>query len=406
MINIFINLNFFRLWLGSTASGLATWGLPFIWGLSYIEGQIDTVTLGLILAVRTTGFLLILPVSGVLADRSARRMVILVASLVATLGSVFIIIGLQSDLYYIWVLLYIGAFLAGAGQGACRPAYQAIVPIIIPKTALQTANAAMSISIRVTNLVGPILATYLTIIIGSGLSLSVVALLWLFSAFIPPYPVEKATETNSVLAGQNVFGRFLHDIAQGIAEARRHPWFMAALAALTIIIALGYSVTTVLLPTISEADYGGVILLTGAATSYTLGALFGALVIAKWKPVNVGYVALLGLAIYGFVPLSLMVPTHILVPLFAYFAAGIGIELFNIIWFTSIQKEVPADKLARVSSIDFLFSYGLAPLGLSIIAPLSEAYGMRPILALCGTLCILAPLLAMIPASSKNFRQI
>lgn len=45
----------------------------------------------------------------------------------------------------------------------------------------------------------------------------------------------------------------------------------------------------------------------------------------------------------------------------AYVVAGLGIELFNVPWFTATQREVEPGKLARVSSLDFLFSYGLAP---------------------------------------------
>lgn len=53
----------------------------------------------------------------------------------------------------------------------------------------------------------------------------------------------------------------------------------------------------------------------------------------------------------------------------AYVATGLGIELFNVPWFTATQREVAPDKLARVSSLDFLLSYGLAPLGLVLIPP-------------------------------------
>lgn len=77
---------FLRLWAGSTASGLATWALPFVLGLAVLEGALTATQLGLLLAARTTGFLAAMPVSGVLADRFARRRVVLHASIVAAAG--------------------------------------------------------------------------------------------------------------------------------------------------------------------------------------------------------------------------------------------------------------------------------------------------------------------------------
>ncbi len=41
---------------------------------------------------------------------------------------------------------------------------------------------------------------------------------------------------------------FRAEFAEGIREARRHPWFLAGLAALVAVIALGYSATSVALP--------------------------------------------------------------------------------------------------------------------------------------------------------------
>jgi hypothetical protein len=89
----------------------------------------------------------------------------------------------------------------------------------------------------------------------------------------------------------------------------------------------------------------------------------------------------------------------------AFFIAGIGIEFFNVVWFTAIQREVPKDKLARVSSIDFLFSYGLAPLGLSLIVPMIDMFGNGIVLGACAAICLLVPGLALLEKSSKTFSQ-
>jgi len=391
----FRSADFLRLWSGSTASGLATWALPFVLGLAVLEGMLTPVLLGIVLAARSVGFLIAMPVSGVLADRAPRRRMVRDASLIAALGIPFIIAGLTHG----GTLMVLGAAIAGIGQGACRPAYQALIPTVVDGRGLQAANAAMSISVRVTNLVGPALATALSLALGVSAALAIIALLWLASAFAPPHPQEPVR----VGGGRLTFAGFRGDLLEGMREALRHPWFVAGLGALTAVIALGYSVTGVILPIVSRDAYGGPRLLVAATTAYTLGALLGALAIARWRPRDQGWAALAGLALYGLVPLSLIAPVHIAIPVAAFFLAGIGIELFNVPWFTATQREVPPERLARVSSLDFLFSYGFAPLGLAAIAPLAEIFGFAPVLAACGVACLIAPAAAALPRSSRGF---
>ena len=181
---------------------------------------------------------------------------------------------------------------------------------------------------------------------------------------------------------------------------------MAGLGALTLVIAFGYSVTNLVLPYVSDAQYGGPRLLAASVTAYALGALVGAFLIAQWKSEKIGWIALTGLALYGLAPLSLMYSGHIALPVTAYFVAGIGIELFNVPWFTATQREVPAEKLARVSSIDFLLSYGLAPLGLAGLPPLIEILGVQPVLGVCAAICFAAPTAAMLAPGSRGFSKV
>lgn len=113
---------FLRLWVGSAASGLATWALPFVLGIALLGNAIAATQLGIVLGARTVGFLLAVPVSGVLADRSARRKVVLGASIIAASGIPLIIAGLGHSVTDT-ALMVLGGAVAGIGQGACRPPY-------------------------------------------------------------------------------------------------------------------------------------------------------------------------------------------------------------------------------------------------------------------------------------------
>jgi len=389
---------FLRLWISNTASGLATWALPFVLGLAIVAGDLGAGQVGLALAARTAGFILAMPVGGVLADRSGPRRMILAAGLCAAFGILPIILGIVGLGGLVAIVL--GAGIAGFGQGACRASYQAIIPRIVQPEQRQSANAAMTISIRVSTLVGPVVATAAAVRFGTSATLLAVAALWCVAALLPTWPERGVVQTP---AKKLTLARFLAELGIGLAEARRHPWFVAGLAALTLVIAFGYSVTSVLLPHVSQTEYGGARLLAASVTAYTIGALAGALLVARWQSANAGWIALAGLALYGLVPVSLIHAEYFALPVIAYFFAGVGIELFNVPWFTAAQREVPADKLARVSSIDFLFSYGLAPLGLSGLVPSIEAFGFAPVLSFCAIICIAAPLAAMLVRGSRGF---
>ncbi|MEU1372387.1 MFS transporter [Streptomyces triculaminicus] len=392
---------FLRLWTGTTASGLATWALPFVLGLAVLHRDLGAAGLGLVLAARTAGFLVAVAVGGVLADRHSRRTVVLWSALAAAVAAPLLAAGLGRSL----VLMTAAAALAGAGQGACRPAFQALTAETVAPEHRQQANAAMTMAVRSCTLTGPALTALLAAFLDVGTLLLGIGLLWLVAALVPGKSTTGITVAHQAGAEPAPRAGFRAEFLEGIREARRHPWFLAGLAALVAVIALGYSATSVALPLISRDRYDTEWVLAAAMTAYTVGALGGALVIARRRPRSQGWAAFAGLAAYGVAPLSLMLPVHPLVVVAAYAVAGIGIELFNVPWFTATQREVAPDKLARVSSLDFLVSYGLAPAGLALIAPAIDAFGVTPVLAVCAAACFLVPAAAALVPTARHFAR-
>ncbi|QUX31380.1 MFS transporter [Nocardiopsis akebiae] len=394
--HVLLDPAFLRLWSGSTASGLATWAMPFILGLAVLDGTLTAMGLGLLLATRTGGFLLALPLGGLLADRLSRRAVVLWAGALAAAATPLVAAGAATGAL---ALAAVAAAAVGAGQGACRPAFQALTAEVVDEPRRQRANAALTISVRVTTLVAPGATALLSTVLGVHALLLVTAALWAVAALAPPGGRGAPAPGTAPERGPSLAA----DFRDGLREARRHTWFLAGLGALTAVIATGYSATGVLLPVVSRDTYGTEAVLAGALTAYTGGALAGALLIGRWHPSSQGWVALAGLALYGLAPLSLLLPVGPWTVFAAYALAGVGIELFNVPWFTAAQREVAPDKLARVSSLDFLFSYGLAPVGLALIAPATQAFGTEAVLVVCAALCFLAPGAAALAPGSRHF---
>lgn len=395
---------FLRLWAAMTAARLATWSLPFVLGFAVVDDRLTSSALGGLLAARTVGFLVAVPVGGVLADRWSRRAVAVASSAAAAAATPVVAAGLGR-----WPLVAAGAAaVVGAGQGASRPAFQALVADVVDGPRRPRANAAITMAVEGTVLVAPGATALASVVVGAPALVVGTGLGWLVAAAaVPPGrpsppPSSPSPPAAMPPAPRSPVAALAGDLADGLREMRRHPWYVAGLLALTTVIATGYSVTGVLLPAVSEERYGDDTLLTWSTTALTAGALVGSL-LAPWPRRRPGWVALGGLACYGLAPAALMVPGHWGVAAAAYGVTGLGFSAFHVRWFTAEQREVERSLLARVSSLSFLLAYGLAPVGLAAIGPAVDAVGTRTVLAACALACALAPAVAALVPSSRDF---
>lgn len=385
---------FRRLWAATAASGMATWGLPFVLGLAVLDRSLTATELGSLLAARTVGYLAAVPAGGLLADRYPRRRVIAASGSAAGLAIAVVAAALGRSTPW----MAAGMLVAGAGHGASRPAFQAFVADVVDPSRRQEANAAVTLAVQGTSLVPPAVAALASVFVGTRVLLLGVAAFWLAAAVLPP---RVRTSTGAGRGRASVVA----ELVAGGREARRHPWFVAGLGAVTTVVATGFAATAVALPLVSRDRYGSGAVLAAATTAYTGGALTGALLMARWRPRAPGWVALAGLACYGVAPLSLLVPVGPAVVIAAYVVAGVGIEVFNVPWFTATQHEVHPDLLARVTALDFLLTYGLSPVGLALIAPAIDAFGASTVLATCSAVCFLAPAAVAFVPSSRTFSK-
>ena len=87
--------------------------------------------------------------------------------------------------------------------------------------------------------------------------------------------------------------------------------------------------------------------------------------------------ATLGIFLMPLFPLALAFPLALPLVVGAAFVAGFGSETFGILWDTTIQQEIPLEKLSRVTSYDALGSYVLIPVGLSAAGLIASEIGTR-----------------------------
>ena len=90
----------------------------------------------------------------------------------------------------------------------------------------------------------------------------------------------------------------------------------------------------------------------------------------------------------------------------AFFAAGVGIALFEIWWHTALAERVPPHLLSRVSAYDWMGSLALLPLGYLIAGPLGEALGGREVLTAGAAVSIAVLASALLVRDTWTLRRL
>jgi DHA3 family tetracycline resistance protein-like MFS transporter len=275
------------------------------------------------------------------------------------------------------------AGLYGAATAFFDPAFDAIVPDLLPEDALAQANSLdqfmRPIALR---LAGPALGGVLIASLSTGFAFGVDAASFAVSAAALLSMTARPPSSRSHRAS------LTRDIRVGFAYVRRHAWIWATLVSAAIAYLLFMGPTEVLVPYMVKNELRG--------NAADLGLVFAA-----------GGVGSLGCAValgQRGLPKRDITLMYIFWTLATFAVAGYGLAnalwglmlaslAFNtletagtIIWATAKQRHVPASLLGRVSSLDWLISIGLLPASFALTGPVSAAIGVRTTLICAGVI--------------------
>jgi MFS family permease len=183
-------------------------------------------------------------------------------------------------------------------------------------------------------------------------------------------------------------------------------WLTIALASLGNV---GMAPLQVALPKLVRDTYQQGVWLLGATLSVmAVGSIAAALVMGQMKRVRRrGLLAYMGLLVTNIAEISFGLPFARQLapglPLAAAFAIGVGIGFFEIVWITTLQELVPPDKLGRVSSVDWMGSLMLQPIGLAVVGALTDTMGPSWVFIAGGALNLA---LTLIGLTSREIRSL
>jgi MFS family permease len=350
------------LWLAQSSSVIGDNVVLVALALFVVARTGSATDLGLVLAAQALPLVTFLLIGGVWADRLPRHRVMIATDLVR-----FALHGLLAALIFsgavrIWHVVGIEV-LFGAAEAFFRPAAAGLLPQTVPETDIQEATALTTMSNNVAEFAGPALATALVLGAGAGWAFAVDAATFLLSAAFltrvrPRRRGTPATELPRERAG------VWAEVRDGLGEVRSRAWVWATLASFCVALFCGLAPWYVLGPLVAREQYGHLGVYGLVETAFGLGTIVGSLVGLGWRP---------------------RFPLRAAMPL---------------------AERIPAEKLSRVTSYDWMVSTGLLPLGYLLAGPLAGSLGAVEVLIGGSVLAFIAFALGLLPRETRHLERL
>jgi predicted MFS family arabinose efflux permease len=389
--------SFLRVYLARTTSvlgnGIAPIALAF--AVLAMPGG-SALKLGLVLLVRQLAQIVFLLLGGVIADRLPRNKVMVSSDLMAALGQLGIATLFIAHTSRLWPILVLSV-VTGAAPALFIPASTGLMPQVVPKTQLQSANALMRFSMNSSMIFGAAIAGVLVATVGAGWALAADSLTFGVSAALL---LGVRIPDASKLPKASIIG----DLRHGWREFSSRQWVWVIVLQFSISNACYNGGINVLGPLIAQTHLGGVGTWVAFSVARAVGLVAGSTVAMRIRPRFPLRTALY--ATFGFVPaffaLAFFAPVWALAG--TAILIGVCLDIFSVLWDTSLQTHVPQQSLSKVSAYDALGSVALGPLGLAVAGPAAAMFGLTETLVAGGILTAAVNAAALASPSVRNLR--
>ena len=371
---------FRKLWTAMCASllGDGAFLVAIAWQVYELSNTPTAMSVvGIAMTVPTILFLLL---GGVASDRFERRRIMIGADVLrAAAGLALAGLALTGALE-VWHACVFAA-IYGTGAAFFAPAFDAVVPDIVPSERLAQANALdQLVRPLVFRMAGPALGGLLVASGGAGVVFALDSASFMFSAAILcRVRVDARPEGRPARS-------VTRDLAEGWRFVRRRAWLWATFASAAVAYLCFMGPVEVLLPYLVKNELEGsardlgMVFAAGGIGSVTCALAMGQRDIPR-RSITFIYACwtLATLAVAGYGLSSAMWQLMLAALAFnALETAG------TIVWATLKQRHVPRSMLGRVSSLDWLISIGLLPLSFALTGPVAALIGTRGTLVAAG----------------------
>jgi MFS family permease len=406
----------FRLLLADRLIAPASVGFSMV-GVSFavLAATHSPADLSYVLAAQIAPALVFALVGGVAADRFRPQRVIVAANLLMALGEGTFGILVLSGHPPLWAMIGLEA-ITGTGVAIFYPASQALLPRLVPRSMLQEASAISRLAMNTGQMSGAAVAGLLVAAAGAGWALvlcgagmvSTVPLLLSIRGSRPdtreePQPGGAAGEGGEPV--QAPAPSMLAELREGWSEFRSHTWLWVIVAQFGVVMMAWYGAFSVLGPVVAEQRLGGPAAWGAITAADAFGLIAGGVVSLRLTPRRpMLFIVLTGGAV-AISPLSLAMVLPLAAVCVASFALGVFVEVMMVQWTVTMARNIPSDKLARVSSYDVLGTVMAMPAGALIAGPLGTTIGVSRTQYAAAALIVVASALALVPRDIRTIRN-
>lgn len=352
----FRNPIFRALWIANAFSNVGSWmqNTAMAWLMTMLAPSALMVSLVQVAATFPM-FLLALP-AGALADVIDRRRVIILTQLWMLLSAA--LLGVLTILNYTTpTILLLLVLSLGIGMALNAPAWQAVIPELVPREQIPAAVALNSAGFNLARSVGPALGGFVLVLLGAGPTFLINAVSFL--GVVGVLLFWKKPSRESALPAERMMGA----MRTGIRYVRHAPALKAVFARALVFVVFASS-QMALLPLFARSylhagsgEYG---LLLGA---FGLGAVAGALMLPWIMKISLEALTIVMNIVFA-VSLSFLALIHSFVPDFiAIFFSGIAWLVLLANFNSNVQSIVPAWVRGRCLAVYMLIFFGGMAIG-------------------------------------------
>jgi MFS family permease len=326
----------------------------------------STEDIGIVLACRVVAQVFLVLIGGAWGDRLSRRTMLVRTSLLSGLTQAGIAALFLTHTGHLWSLCLLST-INGAALAFNAPASVGVIPQIVPEDLLQGANALTSIMRNSATIGGSAIAGVLVAVASPGWALAIDSVSFFVSAVL-------IVRMSALPASGKQEGLWA-ELKEGWREFVSRTWVWTVVVQFALVNMAIQAGLNVYAPVIAKANLGGPAAYGAITAALGIGGVAGGALMLRYRParpmVSATFGVLVGLAMFSL--LAVAAPLWAIVVAAA--GAGIGVEVFSVLWASALQQHIPASRLSRVAAYDTLGSIAFSPVGLAIAGPVAGSFG-------------------------------
>lgn len=380
--------------VSNVGNGMSPIALAF--GVLELPGG-DAGSLSIVTGAHMVPLVLFMLVGGVAADRFGRARLVggtdLVGAVVVSISAVALITHHASV-----PLLAFNAFLFGVLNALWWPAYSGLMPQIVDKEDLQSANAVVGTGANMAFMTGSALAGVIVASAGSGWAILVDAVSFLLAGAL----VFSIRHLDSDAPGPEERESMVRQLHDGWREFRSRTWLVVVVAGFAFYHMAFEGFLGVIAPVQVKEALGGARDMGWMMGGWGLGGVLGTMVAFRIRAKHPLFLAIGLMPVISLWMFALAVPLPVWMIVPVALASGMAIDIFYATWMTVMQTNIPEEVRSRVSAYDAFGSMAFAPLGLFLAGPFTHAVGPRAALVTVGTIAFVASGSTMLSRSVRT----